>query len=94
MGYIGLPTAAVIASRGLMVAGVDVAPSVVETINAGGIHIVEPDLSFIESAARSVAPWRRFRIDSRSWPRQISWRLLPPRKPSRPIMFSSWTGWP
>jgi len=97
LGYIGLPTAAVIASRGLMVAGVDVAPSVVETINAGGIHIVEPDLdivvrstvfagrlkaylspqpadafliavptpfdehhqpdlSFIESAARSVAP--------------------------------------
>ena len=44
LGYIGLPTAALMASRGLRVLGVDISPSVVETINSGGIHIVEPGL--------------------------------------------------
>lgn len=44
LGYIGLPTAALIASRGLKVTGVDIRQSVVETINKGEIHIVEPDL--------------------------------------------------
>ena len=44
LGYIGLPTAAIIASRGVPVIGVDVNARAVETINAGGVHIVEPDL--------------------------------------------------
>jgi len=44
LGYIGLPTAALIASKKIKVLGVDVNPSVVETINKGEIHIVEPDL--------------------------------------------------
>jgi len=44
LGYIGLPTAAVAASKGIQVIGVDVNPSVVEIINQGKIHIVEPDL--------------------------------------------------
>ncbi|WP_255571180.1 UDP-N-acetyl-D-mannosamine dehydrogenase [Halomarinibacterium sedimenti] len=44
LGYIGLPTAALIASRGLSVTGVDIRKEVVETINRGEIHIVEPDL--------------------------------------------------
>lgn len=44
LGYIGLPTAAVIASRGVRVIGVDVSIKAVETINSGRIHIVEPDL--------------------------------------------------
>ncbi|MDH0126160.1 UDP-N-acetyl-D-mannosamine dehydrogenase [Brucella intermedia GD04153] len=44
LGYIGLPTAAVMASRGQTVIGIDVASHVVETINAGRVHIVEPDL--------------------------------------------------
>jgi len=44
LGYIGLPTAALIASRGLKVTGVDIRENVVETINKGQIHIVEPDL--------------------------------------------------
>ena len=47
MGYIGLPTAAVAASKGIEVVGVDVNPSVVETINRGEIHIVEPELDGI-----------------------------------------------
>lgn len=44
LGYIGLPTAALIASKGINVHGVDVNAKVVETINRGEIHIVEPDL--------------------------------------------------
>tara|TARA_R110002072_G_scaffold7503_2_gene40400 strand:- start:138361 stop:139569 length:1209 start_codon:yes stop_codon:yes gene_type:complete len=44
LGYIGLPTAALISSRGLQVTGVDIREEVVETINQGRIHIVEPDL--------------------------------------------------
>ena len=44
LGYIGLPTAALIASRGIHVQGIDVNQSVVDTINSGKIHIVEPAL--------------------------------------------------
>ena len=44
LGYIGLPTAALISSRGLQVTGVDITQKVVDTINRGEIHIVEPDL--------------------------------------------------
>ena len=44
LGYIGLPTAAVISSRGISVHGVDLNQSVVDTINQGRIHIVEPSL--------------------------------------------------
>lgn len=44
LGYIGLPTAALIAGKGLQVTGVDVSKEVVNTINKGEIHIVEPDL--------------------------------------------------
>jgi UDP-N-acetyl-D-mannosaminuronic acid dehydrogenase len=44
LGYIGLPTAAVVAQHGINVHGVDVNPKVVETINKGDIHIIEPGL--------------------------------------------------
>ena len=44
LGYIGLPTAAIAAHHGYEVVGVDVNPSVVETVNQGKVHIVEPDL--------------------------------------------------
>ena len=47
LGYIGLPTAAVMASRGLQVIGLDVNQKAVDTINAGGVHIVEPDLDIV-----------------------------------------------
>ena len=52
LGYIGLPTSALIASRGISVHGVDISQHVVETINAGKIHIVEPDLD--KAVARAV----------------------------------------
>jgi len=44
MGYIGLPTCAIFASRGFDVIGVDVNEAVVDKVNQGQIHIVEPDL--------------------------------------------------
>jgi UDP-N-acetyl-D-mannosaminuronic acid dehydrogenase len=44
LGYIGLPTAAVLASSGVSVIGVDVNETTVDIINRGDIHIVEPDL--------------------------------------------------
>ena len=53
LGYIGLPTSALIASHGTNVLGVDLNQSVVDTINEGKIHIVEPDLDKIVSAAVS-----------------------------------------
>lgn len=51
LGYIGLPTAAILASRGMKVIGVDVNKNAVDTINQGEIHIVEPDLDIIVRAA-------------------------------------------
>lgn len=51
LGYIGLPTAAVFASRKIKVIGVDVNQKAVETINRGEIHIVEPDLDMVVHAA-------------------------------------------
>ena len=51
LGYIGLPTAALIAQGGVYVHGVDINPSVVETINAGKIHIVEPSLDLAVAEA-------------------------------------------
>lgn len=43
LGYIGLPTAAVFASRKIQVIGIDVNQNAIDTINRGEIHIVEPD---------------------------------------------------
>ena len=53
LGYIGLPTAAVLARAGHRVIGVDVNALVVDTVNEGRIHIVEPDLDL--AVAESVA---------------------------------------
>jgi len=54
LGYIGLPTAALLANRGYEVHGVDVVHSTVDTINRGEIHIAEPELdTFVKSAVNS-----------------------------------------
>ncbi len=51
LGYIGLPTAALLACNDYQVVGVDISTHAVETINQGRIHIVEPDLdAFVRSA--------------------------------------------
>ncbi len=49
LGYIGLPTSALVASHGTRVLGVDINPNVVKTINSGKIHIIEPDLEKVVS---------------------------------------------
>ncbi|MEO2050419.1 MAG: UDP-N-acetyl-D-mannosamine dehydrogenase [Allomuricauda sp.] len=51
LGYIGLPTSALIAQNNVEVLGVDINPSVVDTINSGRIHIVEPELEQTVSSA-------------------------------------------
>jgi len=51
LGYIGLPTAAMFASRKIEVVGVDINQHAVDTINRGEAHIVEPDLDMIVRAA-------------------------------------------
>ena len=51
LGYIGLPTASLLGTKGYYVHGVDTSQKVVETINAGGIHIVEPDLDILVKSA-------------------------------------------
>ena len=53
LGYIGLPTAAMFASRKIKVIGVDVNQSTIDTINKGQIHIIEPELEMIVGAAVS-----------------------------------------
>jgi UDP-N-acetyl-D-mannosaminuronic acid dehydrogenase len=58
LGYVGLPVAGALASRGFEVIGVDVAPRIVDIINTGKIHIVEPDLDMVVQAAVSAGKLR------------------------------------
>ncbi|MEA3450299.1 MAG: UDP-N-acetyl-D-mannosamine dehydrogenase [Bacteroidota bacterium] len=54
LGYIGLPTAALLANRGYQVHGVDINQNTIDTINRGEIHIVEVGLdAFVHSAVKS-----------------------------------------
>ncbi|ROS05053.1 UDP-N-acetyl-D-mannosaminuronic acid dehydrogenase [Sinobacterium caligoides] len=54
LGYIGLPTASLLGTKGYDVHGVDISQDVVDTINDGRIHIVEPDLDImVKSAVQS-----------------------------------------
>lgn len=54
LGYIGLPTAVALATRGIEVIGVDVNPATVESVNAGHVPFVEPDLAVAVSGAVSM----------------------------------------
>lgn len=58
LGYIGLPVAAMLASRGHEVVGFDVNPKAVEAINEGRAHFFEPDLQMLLSAAVSTGRLR------------------------------------
>jgi UDP-N-acetyl-D-mannosaminuronic acid dehydrogenase len=51
LGYIGLPTASILATKGFTVIGVDINQKVVDTIKKGNIHIVEPDLDILVKSA-------------------------------------------
>lgn len=54
LGYVGLPTAAVLASRGIRVTGVDVNQKTIDSINDGKPHIIEPDLDMVVYGAVST----------------------------------------
>ena len=60
LGYIGLPTAALLAKKGFMVKGFDVNDHAVKTINSGSIHIVEPGLDEYVSSAISVGKLKAY----------------------------------
>src|SRR6476660_1701658 len=65
LGYIGLPTAATLASRGIEVVGVDINPRVVEAVNAGQTYFSEPDLDMLLRAATTL---RKLRATSQPEP--------------------------
>ena len=85
LGYIGLPTAAVIARTGAQVLGVDVTEAVVETVNSGKVHIEEVDLDGLVSgvvargslrASTQIAPANVFVIAfGMSWG-PVMWIML------------------
>src|SRR5690606_26219462 len=56
LGYIGLPTAAILATHGAQVTGVDVNPATVDAVNRGQVPFVEPDLE--QAVAGAVAEGR------------------------------------
>ena len=60
LGYIGLPTAAILANRGFVVAGVDINKEVVSTINKGETHINEKDLSALIKSTTSAGTLKAF----------------------------------
>ncbi|KOR86512.1 UDP-N-acetyl-D-mannosaminuronic acid dehydrogenase [Bacillus sp. FJAT-22058] len=60
LGYIGLPTAAVLANNGFLVHGVDVNEHAIELINQGQVHIYEPDL---ENVVKKVVSEGNFSAD-------------------------------
>jgi UDP-N-acetyl-D-mannosaminuronic acid dehydrogenase len=68
LGYIGLPTASLLATRGFQVCGVDVNPDVVATINQGDIHIVEPEL---DALVRSAVHSERLRATAEPAPAEV-----------------------
>lgn len=61
LGYIGLPTAAVLASHGKKVLGIDIIQNVVDTINSGNAHIVERDL---DKLVKNVVKSRNLRAET------------------------------
>ena len=75
LGYVGLPTAAILASRGFDVLGVDVNVETVALINQGKVNIVEPDLDILVNGAVARASSRPL------WGRN---RRAPSSSPCRP----------
>ena len=61
LGYIGLPTAVVLANKGYEVSGFDINSNIVSTINRGNVHIVEPDLETLLRSAISKGKLKAFK---------------------------------
>ena len=82
LGYIGLPTAAILADKGLRVHGVDVNPKTVAAVNAGSVPFVEPELG--DYVARNVAAGRL--TATVEPPAADAWRSRPRFSRTRPRM--------
>lgn len=74
LGYIGLPTASIVANHGYNVLGVDINPSVVETINKGNIHITEPGL---EEAVKKAVHSGKLRASLKPEPADAFFVVVP-----------------
>ena len=74
LGYIGLPTAALLASKGYSVVGIDVSEHAVTTINQGKIHIFEPDL---DAYVRSAVAAGRFQAFTEPQPGDVYMICVP-----------------
>ena len=74
LGYIGLPTAALIASRGISVHGVDISERIVATIAAGAIHIAEPDL---DGLVQKVVSNGTLKVSTRAEPADVFMIAVP-----------------
>ena len=68
LGYIGLPTAAMFASRGHEVVGVDINPKVINSLNAGKAHFKEPELELLLAAATQTG---RFQAKDKPSPADV-----------------------
>ena len=66
LGYIGLPTAAMLAFRGLKVSGIDIQPEVVDIVNSGNIHIEEPTLRALVGGAVDSGNLRAYTTPQKS----------------------------
>ena len=84
LGYIGLPTAVALATRGVEVVGVDVNEDTVEAVNRGEVPFVEPDLAIAVSGA--VAMGRLDGDDQDARGRRLHHRRADalPRRTTRP----------
>ncbi len=51
LGYVGLPTASLLASKGFDVHGVDISQEIIETLRHGKVHIIEPELDILVKSA-------------------------------------------
>ena len=74
LGYIGLPTGALLASSGTKVFGVDINPEVVETINNGNVHIIEPELD--EAVSQAVSSGN-LKADTQAIPADVYLIVVP-----------------
>ncbi|WP_321995864.1 UDP-N-acetyl-D-mannosamine dehydrogenase [Draconibacterium orientale] len=74
LGYIGLPTAAIVASKGIKVLGVDINEKVVSTINNGNIHFEEPGLAKL---VNSSVKQKRLRVANKPEPSDVYLIVVP-----------------
>ncbi len=66
LGYIGLPTASILATKGFRVHGIDVRKDVIDIINQGEIHIKEPDLDILVRSAVNSGQLRAFDVPQKA----------------------------